>query len=123
MQKEITPYARGKMGEDRAEHYLQDIGLTTVCRRYKAQDGEIDLVMTEGTVLAMIEVKARSRGTAADAENAVTPRKQKRLCHAALAFLGEHPEYAAFPVRFDVITLTGEGIRYIRNAFECREWE
>ena len=47
---------------------------------------------------------------------AVTPAKQRRMSHAALAFLVER-EWMTRPVRFDVVEITAQGILYVPNAF------
>lgn len=110
------------MGEMAACAYLEAHGLSPIARRYRSPYGEADLVLLDGDVLVFAEVKARERSTAADASTAVTPAKQRRLILTARCFLAENPQYARRMVRFDVVTVTREGVWHVPNAFEGMEW-
>lgn len=109
-------YESGLNGENLAEARLQAQGMTTIQRRYRAEDGEIDLIMQDGETIVFVEVKARPSGRAGSGLIAVTPSKQRRMTHAALAFLLER-EWMERPVRFDVVEVTRDGILHIPNAF------
>lgn len=106
----------GLTGEQQAEKYLCGQGMAVVARRYRAQDGEIDLILTDGETVVFCEVKARPAGSRGAGLAAVTPAKQRRMTHAALNFLVER-EWMARPVRFDVVEITAEGILHVPNAF------
>lgn len=114
-------YAAGLGGEAQAKRYLCDHGMTCLARRYRGQDGEIDLIMQDGDLLVMVEVKYRPKGLPGDGLRAVTPAKQKRLAHAAQAFLLEK-EWMSRSVRFDVVEITPGGIIHIPNAFTPAMW-
>ena len=109
-------YVTGQQGEQMAEGYLLGLGMVCLARNYRGLDGEIDLVMQEGDTLVMVEVKYRPRGRAGEGLTAVTPAKQRRLLHAAQAFLLEK-EWNHRPVRFDVVEITYAGLIHIPNAF------
>lgn len=106
----------GLRGEERAEAYLQKKGMKVLARRYRAQDGEIDLIMEDGGTIVFVEVKARPKGLPGDGLRAVTPAKQRRMTHAAQDFLVAH-ELLERPVRFDVLEITAGGILHVPNAF------
>lgn len=112
----MTRYTAGVDGEKLAEAYLADRGMTVLARRYRGGDGEIDLVMLDGETVAFVEVKARPAGRRGDGLMAVTPAKQRRMTHAALAFLVER-EWMTRSVRFDVVEITAQGVLYVPNAF------
>lgn len=112
----MTRYTSGLDGEKQAEDYLVRRGMTVLARRYRAQDGEIDLIMQDGETIVFTEVKARPKGRAGAGLVAVTPAKQRRMTHAALAFLVER-EWMERPVRFDVVEITAQGILYVPGAF------
>ena len=118
----ITAYAKGVMGESAACDYLIACGLSPIHRRYRCACGEIDLILQKDNLLVFAEVKCRERASATQAQFSVTKQKQRRLIQTARCFLGEHPEYASCMLRFDVITVTKEGIHHIPNAFEGTEW-
>lgn len=112
----MKQYGTGLAGEQQAEEYLCQRGMTVLARRYRAQDGEIDLVMLEGETVVFVEVKARPGGRGGSGLLAVTSAKQRRMTHAALAFLVER-EWMERPVRFDVVEITAQGVLHVPNAF------
>lgn len=112
----MTQHRTGLRGEAQAEAYLCQRGMIVLARRYRAQDGEIDLVMQDGEMIVFVEVKARPTARAGMGLMAVTPAKQRRMTHAALAFLVER-EWMDRPVRFDVVEITAQGMYHLPNAF------
>ena len=122
MSQPVSRYAKGVMGEDAALRFLCGMGMELLDQRYRANGGEIDLVLLDGDILAFVEVKARMRGGRLAGQAAITPLKQRRLIAAARAYLGQHPEHAGRMVRFDVVTVTGDGVEHIPNAFTGSEW-
>ena len=116
----LNAYAKGVLGEDAACKYLETKGMVLLSRRYHSPYGEIDLVMQDGPVLVMVEVKLREKASLESCSCAITPKKQQRLCMTARCYLAEHPVNC--PVRFDVLLITRNGMLHIPNAFEGREW-
>ncbi len=112
----MTRYETGLSGEAQAEKYLVEQGMQTIARRYRGEDGEIDLVMQDGEYIVFVEVKVRRRGWYGDGMMAVTAAKQRRMIHAATAFLLER-EWMDRPVRFDVVEITRDGLIHVPNAF------
>ena len=112
----MKQFESGLKGEALAESYLCQQGMTTLAHRYRAEDGEIDLVMQDNDTIVFVEVKARPSSYAGMGLIAVTPSKQRRMTHAALSFLVER-EYMERLVRFDVVEITRDGILHIPDAF------
>lgn len=112
-------YKTGLAGEKAAEEALIDKGLTLVERRFRIPGGEIDLVMLDGDVLVFTEVKCRPKEDTFYALEAITPAKCRRLTKAASVYLQKHPEYASLVARFDVVTVSREGVTHIPGAFEA----
>ena len=116
-----TTKQAGDAAEDRALAHLQDRGLRLITRNYRTPGrggGEIDLVMREpdGTVV-FVEVRRRASRSFGGAAGSVGALKQRRIVFAArhyLARLGEPP-----PCRFDVISIEGDGIEWMRAAFDA----
>ncbi|MCK4741179.1 MAG: YraN family protein, partial [Anaerolineales bacterium] len=50
----------GEWGEAEARRYLETMGYVFVDRNYRAQEGEIDLVMQDGDIVVFVEVKTRT---------------------------------------------------------------
>ena len=55
----MNAYSIGVLYELKAARYLRRQGCRVIARRYRAADGEIDLIARDGDTLAFIEVKAR----------------------------------------------------------------
>lgn len=122
MNDHLPAYAKGVLGEAAVCDCLTDGGMELLERRFRSPFGEIDLVMLEGDTLVFVEVKLRTRGGTEAAQAAVTPAKCRRLIETARCYLGMHPEHEGRCIRFDVVTVSGEGIHHIPNAFSGSEW-
>jgi putative endonuclease len=111
----------GDRGEREAARFLRRCGLRVLRRGYRTDQGEIDLIALDGTVVVFVEVKARSQGTPAEA---VTPEKQRRLTLAGLHFLKRY-NLLDQRSRFDVVAILWpeDGItpqiEHYRDAFEA----
>lgn len=107
--------AKGYLGEDIAQAYLEAQGLVTRERNYRTHYGEIDLIMQDGDVLVFIEVKYRQSSNYGNPLEAVTWRKQqtiKRVARCYIQTLGYEPQ-----CRFDVIGIVETRIYWVRGAF------
>ena len=84
--------------------------------RQRTRQGEIDLLAQKGGVVAVVEVKRRTR--LADALDAVTWRQRDRLRRAALAVTAGRPGLVGAAIRLDLIALApGRLPRHIRDAW------
>lgn len=116
-------YEKGLAGEAMAERYLHGIGFHSIERRYRSPYGEIDLIMLDSNALVFIEVKSRPSGTLINAQTAVSTAKQRRIIQTALCYLNEHPEHQNRTMRFDIVSLAGDGcIEHLPNAFQGYGW-
>ena len=91
----------GDRGEREALRYLRTRGMRPLHRGYRTAQGEVDLIVRDGSTVVFVEVKTRRRGAPAEA---VTPEKQRRLTLAALHFLKRHGLLEQ-PSRFDVVAI------------------
>lgn len=113
---------RGNRGEDAVASALERRGYGVLERQYRCRWGEIDLVARspEG-VLCFVEVKARTDAAFAQAREAVTPAKRRRLRAAAECYLAERG--LDCPCRFDVAEVYAyhgwerPSLNYIISAF------
>ena len=69
----------GRHGEDLAEQHLVGQGATVLARNYRLPVGEIDLVLLDDQDLVAVEVKTRVSNAVVQPEEAVTPRKLRRV--------------------------------------------
>lgn len=116
----------GDLGEDLVAQWLKSAGWEILHRRFSCRWGEIDIIAefpdkkvtinqinqqsanaqnsnNQNSILAFVEVKTRSAGSwDAGGRNAITPKKQAKLCQTAGIFLAQYPEKADYFCRFDV---------------------
>ena len=117
----MTADELGRQGEAAAENYLQKLGMRTLARRYRGADGELDLVMEDGNIVVFVEVKLSGKRGRGSGLCRVTPSKQRRMIHAAAAFLLKR-EWTERPARFDVVEITTSGLYHVPCAFEASAW-
>ncbi len=86
-------------------------------RNWRGPSGEIDLVVADGAVLVVVEVKARASDRFGSPALAVDARKQRRLRRLALEWLAAHPDQRGRELRFDVVAVTGADVDVIVAAF------
>ena len=114
--------ALGRRGEEEAARYLAGLGYRVVERNFRCPEGEIDLIVLDGSVLVFVEVRSRSTDTFGLPQESVTGRKQKKVRRVAGHYLSLSGGHRG-PLRFDVLAVklgrTGEleGLEHIKNAF------
>ena len=110
----MNSYQTGVWGEVQAAWHLRKAGMRIVARRFRTAHGEIDLIAQDGGATVFVEVKSRPCGAAGEGIAAIDAKKRAHLRFAAQVYLWSHP---SDEVRFDVIELSADGIRHIKNAF------
>ena len=111
-------YARGRRAERLAAWWLRLRGYRILAQGFRVPVGEVDLIARRGAVLAIVEVKRRD--SLAAAGEAVSRRQQRRVRHAAEAFLQRHPELAGLQLRFDALLLAPRHLpRHIKDAWKA----
>ena len=116
----------GRWGEAAAADYLKKKGWKLLGAGYRTRMGEIDLIAEDRGTLVFVEVKTRKDESFAQAREAVTGTKQRRLLAAAELYMAKYG--ADRPARFDVVEVYApEGvetkkpqINHIENAFSGR---
>ena len=71
--------ALGAYGERVAEEHLRSQGMTLLDRNWRCAEGEIDLVLRDGAVLVVCEVKTRTSTVNGTPHEAITDAKLARL--------------------------------------------
>ncbi len=116
MPLKVSSYQTGLLAEALCRWSLRLRGYRILANRYRGPVGEIDIVARRGSVLTMVEVKARP--TLEEAMEAVDLRQQRRLTQAAADFLRRHPALAALDLRFDVMLVCPRRWpRHLRDAW------
>ena len=112
----------GRGAEDQALLFLQGPGLKLITRNWRCKAGELDLVMRDADTVVIAEVRMRQRDDYGDPLETVDARKQAKVVRATRLFLARQPELAEEPLRFDIVTLDGDGsIEWLKEAFDVRE--
>lgn len=111
---------RRRVGADKeclAAAFLESRGVSILERNYRSRSGEIDLVGRDGEYLVFIEVKYRASVRMGHPEEAVGYAKQKQICRVAdyYRLVRQLPVQTA--IRYDVVAIEGEEIRWVKNAF------
>lgn len=108
----------GTRTEERASEFMTEQGLTVLARNYRTKVGEIDLIAeSPDGVIVFAEVKYRRSDRYGLPEEAVGIRKQETIRKTALWFLRERKLSPESAVRFDVIAMDSNEIRWYRDAF------
>lgn len=115
--------ARGRMAhlsgaaaEGIVERHYTDSGATVLARRWRGQQGEIDLVLRDDSGLVFVEVKAAAGFDRAIAS--LRPVQMARICGAAEEFAGTQPDGLLSCMRFDLAAVDGHGqVKVLENAF------
>lgn len=111
----------GRAAEQLACRFLTDRGLTAVTTNYRCRYGELDLIMRDGALLIVVEIRYRRRSVFGGPIESISPAKQRKIALTTQHFIRRHPAYRNDPVRFDVVGLTGTlrapDIRWLPGAF------
>ncbi len=111
-------YIAGIRGEELAEKYLVDHGMTCLEKRHREKPGEIDLIMEQGETLVFVEVKACFSGSGEGRGlRKVDAGKQRKITKCALIYLMRHG-WLRRSIRFDVVEVNQNGIIHVPNAFQ-----
>lgn len=114
----ISNTLKGKAFEDRAVAFLEEKGYEILERNSHFHHLEMDLVAKDGEMLCFIEVKGRKEHSYLSGIYAVDRGKQRRLRTWATAYLCKHAySLTETACRFDVVSIEGEKIQLIQNAF------
>lgn len=108
----------GRRGEDLAHRHLRTRGLVVAARNWRPPQGggEIDIVAWEGDWLVFVEVKTRASGQWSAPERNIDAEKIRVLRRTARDYVRRTGAVAP-RVRFDAISITGDSIEHLRDAF------
>ena len=96
----------GSVGERHARSILEGKGMSFVEANWRAATGEIDLVMRDGDLLVMVEVKVRRGERSGSAEESISRSKAARLLATGEWYVAEHAELNEVPWRIDLLAIT-----------------
>jgi len=100
----LTNNELGKIGEDIAAVYLQDMGYEILVRNWRFERVELDIVARKDSILVFCEVKTRRSVSHGIPSDAITPIKLQHIRTAALHWLTNNQSRHK-GIRFDAISV------------------
>ncbi|MCV9928004.1 YraN family protein [Flavobacterium sp. LS1R49] len=91
----------GRIGEELAVEYLEQNGYKILDTNWTYQKAEIDIIATKENILAIVEVKTRSRLDFGSPQDFVDSKKIQLLVKAVNAYINYRE--IDFEIRFDII--------------------
>lgn len=107
----------GKNYEEKAALFLEKQGFRILERNFRCRQGEVDIIGIHENCLVFVEVKYRKNTGAGMPEEAVGVQKQSKICKTSDYFRMGHRQYAHLQVRYDVVAVLSDEIRWHPNAF------
>jgi putative endonuclease len=114
------PRALGTEGEVRAADWYEGHGYEVLDRNWRRREGEIDLIVRHGRTVVFCEVKTRTDSRLGTGAESVLESKQRRIRRLAARWLSELTPAVGrdrVEVRFDVVSITGDQLEVIEDAF------
>lgn len=112
----MTRRSVGLAGEAAAARWYEARGGVVLARNWRCREGELDLVVRDGSTVVFCEVKSRTSSAFGTGFEAVTPAKQAQVRAVARRWLASSGERAGV-LRFDVVSVTGGVVEVIEDAF------
>lgn len=107
----------GKINEDKAVEYLEKNSYQIIDRNFFSRIGEIDIIARNENYLCFIEVKYREKHGLIKGYEAVNRIKQKTIYNVAKVYMLQKKIKSDTACRFDVVSIDGDDITLIKNAF------
>ncbi|MBQ6888510.1 MAG: YraN family protein [Lachnospiraceae bacterium] len=107
----------GTEKEIKAVEFLSKSGMRILEKNFRCRQGEIDIIGVHEGYLTFVEVKYRKNEKLGFPEEAVHKEKQRKICNVARVYIYLKRYKAEYPVRFDVVAICGEKIKWYQNAF------
>ena len=107
----------GSKYENIAREYLIKNDYRIIESNFSCKIGEIDIIANNESYLCFIEVKYRDKNSFAKGIYAVNSYKQKKIYNVAKYYMLKNNIKDDTACRFDVVSIDGEEITLIKNAF------
>ena len=113
----VNKRAEGERYEAFAARFLEEQGHEIIEKNFRCKVGEIDLITKDEGYLVFVEVKYRATGANGSPSEAVGFRKMKTICMVS-DFYRFSRKIGDVSVRYDVVSIEGDELTYIKNAFD-----
>lgn len=105
--------------ESIAAEFLKKQGYEIICTNYYCPMGEVDIIAQDENYLVFLEVKYRKSTKYGYPAEAVSKNKQRRIVKSAQFYCMKEKTMPTQPIRFDVVSILGDTITLIKNAFDA----
>lgn len=112
----LKSHNTGKIGEAKAYHYLTEKKYKILDTNFSSCHGELDIIAIFKKTLVIVEVKTRSTKAYGYGMEVVGHEKQRRIKKTAEDYLFIN-KIRYKKIRFDVISILGDEVEHIENAF------
>jgi putative endonuclease len=99
-----THLTTGERGEALAARYLESQGLIVLSKNWRCREGELDLVLTDRSILIVCEVKTRTSDNYGTPAEAVDNAKAGRIRRLARRWRNDH-HVAHVETRYDIVSV------------------
>ena len=119
----ISKQDLARLGENVAASYLVSNGYSVVCKNFRVQQGEIDLIVEKNQQLIFVEVKTRSYHSMDSVLANVNYKKQLHISRVAQEYCRQNPQFDNYNTRFDVIIVFRDkihgtfSVKHLSDAF------
>ncbi len=107
----------GKEKEELAAKFLMRQGMKIIEKNFSCKMGEVDLIGLDGEYLVFVEVKYRSKEICGYPQESVSKYKRRKICFVSNYYKMLKRYTENVPVRYDVVSILGNKIRWDKNAF------
>ena len=119
MEDKTLNRAKGIVGENEADVFLQSKGFKIIEKNWSMGKLEVDLIGTIGKYIVFVEVKKRHSKAFREPWEAVNRKKQRNIILAANIYLKK--SHSDLEPRFDIVSIVQDGqkieIEHIEQAF------
>ncbi len=107
----------GKQKEELTAAFLTGCGMKILEKNFACKMGEIDLIGLHEGCLVFLEVKYRKNISYGYPQEAVSKNKKRKIILVSGYYRMLRHYGDTMPIRFDVVSILGDKIRWDKNAF------
>ena len=108
--------ARARWAEQLVARWYEKQGFTVIAMNWTMRGGELDVVVRQGSLIVVCEVKARATEEFGSPLEAMTALKQQRVRRAGYAFVRQLGELGV-TLRFDIASVLGTQLEIYEDSF------
>lgn len=113
----------GQRGEQLAVNHLTSQGYTIVATNWHCRYGEIDIIASQESIMAFVEVRTRHADLPESSFASISQRKRERLIRAVHVYLANHHlEEALWRVDVIAIAFPPCGKPVIEHVLDALDW-